>query len=182
MKRAIVTPATLPPSALAELKQWLGITTAHDDALLASLLKAALDMCEAFTGLMPVEAGCEEVLAARSGWLPLSTRPVQAITGIETISEAGIRSTLAADAYEFELDADGTGRVRVLQRGNATRIAVQFTAGIAPDWETVPEALHHGMMRLAAHQHREREDSSASPLPPAAIAALWQPWRRMRLV
>jgi len=181
MKRAIVTPAVLPDSALAELKQWLGITTAHDDALLASLLQAAHDICEAFIGAMPVEADCEEVLAARSGWLALSTRPVQAMTGIEAISQDGVRSALAPDAFKVDLGADGSGRLRLLKRGNATRIAVQFTAGLAPDWDALPESLRHGMIRLAAHQHRERESSGASPLPPAAVAALWQPWRRMRL-
>lgn len=181
MKRAIVTPAVLPGSALAELKQWLGITTAHDDALLTNLLEAALDICEAFTRLMPVEAECEELLAARSGWLPLSTRPVQAITGVEAVANDGTRSAFSADSYGIELDADGTGRVRLLKRGNATRIAVRFTAGLAPDWAALPEPLRHGIVRLAAHQHREREGSGASPLPPAAIAALWRPWRLMCL-
>ena len=182
MKRAIVTPAGLPPSALAELKHWLGITTAHDDALLSDLLRAALDICEAFTGTMPIETTCEEVLFVRGGWISLATRPVQAITSIETVAADGSRGILSADAFEFDLDPDGTGLVRV-RGGNtsATRIAVRFVAGMAPDWEGLPETLRHGMIRLAAHQHRERESSGASPLPPAAIAALWQPWRRMRL-
>ena len=181
MKRAIVTPAVLPDSALAELKQWLGITTAHDDALLTDLLRTAIDICEAFTGVMPLEADCEEVLAARSGWLCLSTRPVLAMTGIDVLAADGTRTPLAAEAFEFDLLADGTGQIRLLQRGNATRIAVQFSAGLAPDWDSLPETLRHGIIRLAAHQHREREGSGASPVPPAAVAALWQPWRRMRL-
>ena len=65
--------------------------------------------------------------------------------------------------------------------GSAARLAVRFTAGLAPSWETLPEALRHGILRLAAHQHRERETSGAGPIPPAAVAALWRPWRRMRL-
>jgi uncharacterized phiE125 gp8 family phage protein len=181
MKRAIVTPAVLPPSALAELKQWLGISTTHDDALMGVLLRAALDMCEAFTGLMPLEAMCEEITAARGGWLPLVTRPVQAITGVAAISRTGARTDLAPGDYEIDLEADGTGRVRLLGGGNAANIAVHFIAGLAPGWSDLPEPLRHGIMRLAAHQHRERDNASDRPHPPAAVAALWQPWRRMRL-
>ena len=38
-----------------------------------------------------------------------------------------------------------------------------------------------GVLRLAAHQHRERESEGAAPLPTAAVAALWRPWRRLRM-
>ena len=62
MQRTIVTPAVLAPAALAELKLWLGVTTTADDAPLTGLLAAALETCEGFTGLMPLEAVCEEVL------------------------------------------------------------------------------------------------------------------------
>ena len=181
MKRAIVTPAPLSPAALAELKQWLGISTAQDDAPLNALLRAGLDICEAFTGAMPIEAGCEEVLPLSGEWQSFATRPVQAITAVQGIAADGTRTDLAVSAYAVELDADGGGRVQVTLPGDATRIAVRFTAGLAPGWEALPEALRHGILRLAAHQHRERETSGAGPLPPAAVAALWRPWRRMRL-
>lgn len=178
--RVILSPAALPPAALAELKQWLGITTGGDDAPLAALLAAALDTCEAFTGAMPIEAGCEEVLPARGGWLTLATRPVLAISSVERIAASGARTALSSTAWEADLDADGAGRVRLLDAAPG-RVAVRFTAGLAPEWDALPEALRHGVVRLAAHQHRERETFGAAPLPPASVAALWRPWRRLRL-
>lgn len=181
MQRIIVTPAALSPAALAELKQWLGITTAADDAPLTALLGAALETCEGFTGALPLEAVCEEILPPSCGWQRLATRPVQAITALYGIAPAGDRQVLPADSYEVDLDADGGGRVRVREAGAAARIAVRFTAGLASEWDALPDALRHGVMRLAAHQHRERESSGAAPLPPAAVAALWRPWRRMRI-
>jgi uncharacterized phiE125 gp8 family phage protein len=69
----------------------------------------------------------------------------------------------------------------VLRPGIAGRVAVRFTAGLAPDWAALPEALRHGVLRLAAHQYRQREGDQQSALPPAAVAALWRPWRRLRL-
>lgn len=181
MNRVILTPAALPPSALAELKQWLGITVGGDDALLASLLATALETCEAFTGTMLLEAQCEELLDARRGWHTLATRPIQAISAIEGITRAGIRTVLASASWEADLDANGAGRVRLPSPTTETRMAVRFTAGLATDWEALPESLRHGVVRLAAHQHRERETSGGAPLPPASVAALWRPWRRMRL-
>ncbi|MBS0481875.1 MAG: hypothetical protein JSR96_06910 [Proteobacteria bacterium] len=182
MKRAIVTPATLAPDALAELKDWLGITLAGDDAQLTALLRVSLDLCEHFTGIMPLQQDCEEVLPARGGWAALATRPVQTITAVVGIPAEGSRFALPAAAYALDLDADGAGRVRVTNPGSAGRIAVRFSAGLASGWADLPDALRHGMLRLAAHQYRAREDgASAQSVPPAAVAALWRPWRRLRL-
>ena len=49
----------------------------------------------------------------------------------------------------------------------------------ASRWEAL-EPIRQGVIRLAAHlfTHRDAADEGA---PPAAVAALWRPWRRMRL-
>lgn len=83
MPRTIISPPDLSGAPLAELKQWLAIATAREDALLARLLAAAHETCERFTGLMPLECTVEERLDPRAGWLTLATRPVRAITAIE---------------------------------------------------------------------------------------------------
>jgi len=181
MKRAIVTPAALAPAALSELKDWLGITIPGDDAQLSTLLRAALETCEEFTGIMPLRQDCEEVLPASGTWQALVTRPVQAITGLIGISADGTRIALPLASFAAELDADGGGRVRVFSPGAAGRIAVRFTAGLAADWASLPVALRHGVHRLAAYQYRQREGDGAMTLPPAAVAALWRPWRRLKL-
>lgn len=181
MKRVIVTPAALAPAALAELKDWLGITVPADDAQLTALLRMGLDLCEDFTGTMPLQQVCEEVLPATPEWTRLSARPVQAITSVQGIPAEGPRFALAAGDYRIELDADGGGRIGTLRPGSAGRVAVRFSAGLAADWAGLPDALRHGVLRIAAHQYRLREDEAQSALPPAAVAALWRPWRRLRL-
>ena len=181
MKRAIITPAVLAPTALSELKSWLGISTSGDDTQLIALLRMALDLCENFTGTMPIQQVCEEILPVSTSWTALGARPVQAITGIDGIPAEGARFALPVANYAIELDADGGGRVLVSNPGAAGRIAVRFTAGLVPDWTSLPEALRHGVLRLAAHQFRQREEDGGDALPPAAVAALWRPWRRLRL-
>jgi len=181
MRRAIITPAVLAPAALDELKEWLAITTPRDDAALTALLRAALEMCEAFTGQMPLAATCEEVLPASGCWQVLGTRPVQAVMGVEGVPADGARFALASADYAVELAADGGATIRVPRSGIAGRVAVRFTAGMAADWADLPEGVRHGVLRLAAHNYRERDSATTSEEPPAAVAALWRPWRRMRL-
>ena len=177
MKRAIITPASLAPEALAELKQWLAISVTRDDAALTALLHAGLELCEDFTGTMPLEATCEELVSAGAGWQVLATRPIQAVTGVDAMAIDGTRTALPAEAWQVELDADGGARVRV---AGARRAAVRFVAGLAADWAGLPEALRHGVIRYAAYQYRSRETEGRDALP-SAIAALWRPWRRLRL-
>lgn len=182
MKRAIITPYALAPAALTELKDWLGIASPADDSQLTALLRAAVEHCEDFTGLMPLEQSCEEILPVISSWQTLSTRPVQAIAQVQGIPAEGARLALAVDAYAIDLTADGAGRVRVISPGSAGRVAVRYTAGLATSWSALPEALRHGILRLAASQYRAREsDGLATAMPPAAVGALWRPWRRLKL-
>ena len=180
MKRAILVPPILSGAPLTELKAWLGIRLSEEETSLLGLLGAALESCEAFIGRLPLEAECEEMLAACSGWQKLASLPVQSITALDEVATDGQRSAIDPARYEFDLDADGGARVRI---GNldADRVAVRFTAGIAPDWATLPEGLRHGILRLAAHHYRQRDRDPAEQVPPAAVVALWQPWRRMRL-
>lgn len=185
MHRTILAPAECGGAALSELKQWLAITTAGEDAALTRLIAAALDMCEAFTGLMPLAQTCEEVLEAEPGWLRIATGPVQAITGLEVVAPDGTRTALPVDAYSFDLAADGAGMVHLRQPKGISRLAVRFVAGLAPGWGSLPDGLRHGVLRMAAHLHIARDatfrDGASQDEPPAAIAALWRGWRRMRI-
>jgi uncharacterized phiE125 gp8 family phage protein len=181
MMRAILVPPVLSPGALTELKNWLGVSVLQDDDALIGLLGAALDMCEAFTRQMPLQCDCEEVLTPTHGWQPLATMPVHAITGAEALQPSGARVPLAAGDYAIDIDGAGLARFRLLSPAVEGPVAVRLTAGIATGWDSLPAALRHGVVRLAAHTYRQRENECDKPLPPAAVAALWSPWRRLRL-
>ncbi|ABC64894.1 head-tail connector protein [Erythrobacter litoralis] len=180
MQRAILAPPVLGGAPLDELKHWLAITRSDEDASLEALIRSALETCEAFTGSLPIAASVEEIHPARRDWQGLYTCPVQAITQTEGIPAEGARIAFAPGDYEIEIDADGRGLFRLLKPSAAGRIAVRFSAGLAPDWESLPDGLRHGILRLAAHNFRTRE-SADGPNPPAAVAALWRPWRRLRV-
>lgn len=181
MKRVIIAPAELGGAALNELKQWLAISSSDEDEVLLSTLSAAIEMCEAFTGTMPLSATCEEIWPVLVDWQTLATCPVQAITGADGIPAEGSRFALPVDAYEIDLGANGEGLFRILRQGAAGRVAIRFVAGLAPGWGSLPDGLRHGIIRYAAYLFRER-DNGTEQEPPASVTALWRPWRQSRLI
>jgi len=181
MQRELVTPADLSGTALAELKDWLAITTSREDAALTRLLNASLETCNAFTRQVAIESTFEEIHDVSSGWQLLGLCPVRAITQVEAVATDGSRAPLATDQYLIDINAAATGRFRLVGVITATRLAVRYEAGSSPDWASLNSSLRHGILRLAAHHFRAREADIGDPLPPAAVAALWQPFRRLRL-
>ncbi|MFN3991004.1 MAG: hypothetical protein ACK4IS_12170 [Erythrobacter sp.] len=183
MQRIVVLPADVGEAGLSELKQWLGISRNTEDALLAGLLTAALDLCEAFTGQVPLAQLIEERLPPRRGLQLLGARPVREIAMVEVIAADGSRSPLTALDYTAEIAACGTASLRLLVPVQGRALAVQLVAGIAGDWASLPPPLRQGIIRLAAHYYRDRDsDGQRAPVPPPlSVSALWQPWRLMRL-
>lgn len=179
---AMVTsePAMLAPLALAEVKAHLHITRDADDAVLTGHLRSSAVICEQFIGQSLLQRPHRATLPVARDWQVLGAQPVVAITGVTGITADGARFALASDAYAITIDADGSGRVRVLRPGSASRIEVQFTAGIAEHWGELPEPLRQGVIRLAAHVHLAR-DGDGDAGPPASVSALWRPWRVVRL-
>lgn len=179
---AMVTsePAVLAPLALAEVKAHLHITRDADDAVLTGHLRSAATLCEQFIGQSLLVRPHRETLPIARDWQVLAAQPVVAITGVTEIAADGSRFALASDAYALTIAADGMGRVRVLRPGSASRIEVQYSAGMTDHWGDLPEPLRQGIVRLAAYVHLAR-DSDGDAGPPASVSALWRPWRVVRL-
>lgn len=164
---------------LEEVKAFLRVGGSEEDALLAGLVRSAGALCETFTRLALIEREVEESREASASWTRLSQSPVRAILGISRLDEAGDESPLPVGDYAIDIDADGDGWVRVPRGGNG-RILVRYVAGHAADWNGVPEPLRHGVVRLAAHLYTHRDPADGGG-PPAAVTALWLPYRRLRL-
>ncbi len=181
MQRTIVQPPVPGDAALAELKQWLGVTRPNDDEMLSGLLQTSLTICEAFTGKASLRQTVEEVVALSGEWQELVSRPVSDLTSAALIASDGSRQTIAtlSDALEWRI-SPGSACVRLLQPFEGRGMALRLVVGIAAEWASLPAPLRHGIIRLAAHHFREREGKSAA-VPPATVTALWRPWREVRL-
>ncbi|OYW15747.1 MAG: hypothetical protein B7Y82_05285 [Sphingomonadales bacterium 32-65-25] len=160
---------------LAECKAALRLERDDEDAVLAGHIRTAMALCEAFIGQWLIERAGEQRLACDLAWQRLQASPVQAITGVFLAGEA------LATPWESDIGADGTGWVRFIGLPPAAQgMVVRFRAGLGPDWNAVPEPLRAGIVRLVSHLFSHRDAADAGP-PPAAVAALWRPWRRMQL-
>lgn len=170
-----------PAVSLPELKAFLRIAHEEEDALLAGVIRSAESACEAFTGRLLIVRAADEAIAASASWSRLGTAPVIAIEAASGLAPDGTETALAADAFAVDIDAAGEGWMRLLRPIDQKRVRVRYRAGLAADAAVVPEALRHGIIRLAAHlyTHRDRPEDRA---PPAAVTALWRPWRRLRLI
>lgn len=176
---AMVAEAPPAPVSLQEVKAYLRIAGSEEDAVIAGLVRVAADMCEAFTGRALIDRQVEETVPATGAWTRLGAAPVRAIEAVAAIGADGVAAALPADAYAIDVDAAGEGWVRA-PGATSGRLQVQYRAGLAGDPNQVPEPLRQGIVRLAAHLYAHRSEAGDSG-PPAAVTALWRPWRRLRL-
>ncbi len=173
----------LPPAALHELKSWLRIDTSAEDALLFAQIRAATDMAGRFMGQPLLATDCAEEIPVASGWQRLSIGGVLSITGALYIADD---APLPPAAWEMDIDRHGAGWVRLsalsVPEGAApqsSRIRILYRAGLARNWDAVPEAMRQGVIRYAAHLYATRDVADADP--PAAVTAFWRPWKRVAL-
>lgn len=163
--------------SMAEAQAYARVETGEEEALLAALVRTASALCESFTGQVLVARPFEEVLPPSGQWQRLSLTPIRAIEEVAAMAADGSATALAVPEYEMDIDSRGDGWVRV--PSGDTKIRVRGQAGMAADPNGIPEPLRQGILRLIAHLFTTRDGSGGEP--PAAVTALWRPYRRMWL-
>lgn len=163
-----------PIVTLSEAQAFTRIETGEEEALLAGLIRSASALCEAFLGQVVIARDFSEQLPASMEWQRLKTVPVRSI---ESVTSNG--SPLPPTAYATDVDSSGHGWVRVTEPAVAGTIEVGGSAGLAVSQNGVPEPLRQGVLRLVAHLFAARDGAGGEI--PAAVTALWRPYRRIRL-
>lgn len=176
-------PPAVPPEAAAAARMFVRAVHGEDDALIEALVRSAAEACETYTRRLLVARTVRETLTAGAEWRRLSRNPVRAITSVERRLADGGTLPLGPDAYAIDIDANGDGWVR-LATAASLRATITYQAGLAADWGALPEALSHGVVRLAGHFYALRGgDPAREPRQelPASVTALWRPYRRLSL-
>lgn len=157
-----------PIVSMAEAQAYVRIETGEEEALLAGLIRTASAVCESFIGRVVIARDFTVDVPGRGCWEQLSLSPVRSIAAVE---QAG-----AVVPAEIDVDASGIGWVRASASG---LLRVSGSVGMAADTNDVPEPIRQGVLRLVAHLFAARDGSDGAP--PAAVTALWRPYRRTRL-
>lgn len=196
------------PVSLAEAKLHLRITHDDDDAFLTTLIQTAAGICETAVGLSLVSRRYTLSLdswpgTSPDGWwdgvregadlrtarneLTLPRPPLVSVEEILIYGEDG--DAVPLPGAHYFVDTMGLpGRV-ILKSGvsapvpgrKAAGIAVSYTAGYGPAAEDIPVALRQGIKQLVAHLYEHRGDDTDRALQQSGAAAIFQPFRLMRL-
>lgn len=172
-------PGALPILTLGEAQAYVRVETGEEEALLAGFIRSASALCESFINQVVIARDFECDLPATGEWERLPVTPVRSITEVAALDANGAATPLSTNGYLMDVDASGDGWVRVVAPGELKRIRVSGSAGMAVDQNAVPEPIRQGVLRLVAHLFAVRDDPEGEP--PAAVTALWRPYRRMRL-
>ncbi len=161
--------------ALQELRAYLRIDGEAEDFLLHDLLRSATATVEQWLGLPLIHRDIEERAPIRDRLVQLAMGSVQAVLAVAVVGGDGIAESLGPGAWEMvRLPGDVTC-VQLLAPANGMA-EVSYRAGIASDWNGVPDPVRLAILRCAAHFHSTRDDPSAPPLPPV-IRQLLEPFR-----
>lgn len=176
----VTDPLSLSSDMLEGAKSYLRIEDSADDNILGHFICAAIARAEAHCGQIIIRRTVRETIAPGNAWQVLATAPIVGISSAIAISSQGVSVALAADAWEARVSSRGEGYVRILRPGDAARVDVTCIAGFVAQWTDLHEGLRLALLRLTAHFYANRDDAAGIGLP-AAVTALLNPWRRVRL-
>ncbi|WP_448582477.1 head-tail connector protein [Thermaurantiacus sp.] len=168
-----------PVVPILELRTYLRIETDAEDAVLAGLGRAATSLVEAWTGRLLIERVATEIFPDGALLLRLSASPVRDVTEVARLVAGAAALPLPAGEWTLLRHRDDAADIQ-LARAVEEQVAVTYRAGMAADWNGLPDALRLAVMRAAGHLHANRDGANDAGLP-AAVCQLLAPWRRLRL-
>ena len=169
----------LPAVTMSEAQAYVRIETGEEEAVLAGRSRTASAGCEEFLNRVVIARDFALDLPASGSWERVPLTPVRAIVSVESLGAAGVATALPSAGYSIDIDSSGDGWVRLCQAIDASRVSVTGSAGMASSENEVPEPIRQGVLRLVAHLFTSRDGPGGDP--PAAVTALWRPYRRLRL-
>lgn len=165
---------------IEELKAFLRIEDSGEDALLAGLLRAATEAVEAWLGWQLMAREVSERSCVKDSMIRLTATPVQSVSRVSLLHIEGTEEILPAGNWALDVSRFGAATVALTGVQEGQKVLAYYLAGLADDWNGLPEPVRLGVLRAAAHFHAHRDGAADAGLPPA-VARLVSPWRVKRL-
>ena len=143
-------------ASLADLKQWLGVVSNADDALLERLIDAAGGFIDRYLGRQVAETTHDETYDGNGGpTLALPLLPGQRVSEVLSLAilDRPIPPASGARAPGYRLHGDVVTLVGEVYPRGVRNVAIVYRAGYA----TPPPEIAQACIELAALRYRERE-------------------------
>lgn len=148
MALKLITPATALAVSLIDAKTHLRVDSSDDDTLITSLIKAATEVAEQFTGRAIMPQTWQLTLDSFPDALQLTRVPVASVSSLQYTDSVGTLQTLDSSAYSLDnLDDEGFayvlpayGTTWPAPRAQANAVKCTFIAGWA-DAAAVPDGI-----------------------------------------
>lgn len=184
-----ITAPAAEPVTLAEAMTHLRVDPASagphpEEALITALIMAARQHVEQATARALVTQTLEARWDAWDDVLMLPRAPVQSVTSITYVDDAGASQTLAGSGYRVDVGSlvpritPAFGQSWPSAQSVTGAIAVRFEAGYGAA-SAVPAALKAAILLLVSHLYENRNAAAERALTevPLGVAALLSPYR-----
>lgn len=161
----VTTAAATLPVNLEDVKAHLRVDGTEDDALILSLIKVAINECEAYAGLSFITQTRTVKLDYFNGSdVILPYGPVTSVTSVTYYDGDDVQQTV--DAADYTLDTQsGLSKIRVTESWPSTNVTlnnvvVTYVAGYA-DQASVPEVIKLAIKERVLFHYQHRGDEQA---------------------
>lgn len=160
----IITEPASEPVTTEDVKAYLNITHSSDDTVIGTLIRAAREAAESYTGRAFITQVWDYLLDDNSDPIQIPRPPLQGATPYYT----GMDDTESAEASsKYEVITKRTPGEIMLKQGQtweSTRgvngFRVRFVAGYGDSASDVPQGIKEGIKALAGFLYEHRGDSS----------------------
>jgi uncharacterized phiE125 gp8 family phage protein len=189
----VITSATTEPLTLEEAKLHLKVETDADDSLITSLITAARETAEIFTGRALASQVLEYILdgfPAESETIYIPRPPLEEVESIKYRDYEGNETVW--DSSNYIVDADSMPARVTLAYGKyfpdftpypVSSVRIRYTAGYksgGPDSLKIPEEIKQALKLLIGHFYENRESvvvGTVANKVPFSVEALLYPFR-----
>jgi uncharacterized phiE125 gp8 family phage protein len=187
MSITIITPPTVEPITLSEVKANSRIATSADDTLLTALITVARQMTESEIGKALIDTTIDyRTDWCFPAWFDVPRGPLRSVTSVSYVDTAGATQVLAANQYVVD-SYDAEGRIvpaysvswpstRLVQNA----VTVRYVAGYGAAASAVPLAIRHAILMLVDHLYEHAGSITELKLDetPMAYRMMLAPYRR----
>lgn len=184
-----LSPASVEPISVDEVKSHLRISHSNDDSYLAMLLAASRSHVEVTTHKRLITQSVRLLFdgVGKSGLLRLFVGPIQSVDQIVLINSDDSVSALDPAAYEVDIHSDPARlqfKTTPLPHKSFAGIGVDLTVGYGESGNDIPINLRHAILLLTGHLYDYREaatESGGVHTVPLGYEALIAPFRTTML-